>query len=175
MDFAIPAAISQDLDRLRDFIRIQLVPDLPSWTRKQKMPKTFFQRMGAGGWYGFKVKDGRLVRGSALRETIIAEELAKASPGVAIVSLAHVDLGLMGLILVWLAASSPGLRGFRRAGKNRDVSGQHGKYSRQRCRRHFHARRQGRWWVDSERNQGVCHQRSYCRSGCDYSRFRSRS
>ena len=30
MDFAIPAAISQDLDWLRDFIRIQLVPDLPS-------------------------------------------------------------------------------------------------------------------------------------------------
>ena len=99
MDFAIPAAISQDLDRLRDFIRIQLVPNLPSWTRKQKMPKTFFHRMGAGGWYGFKVKGGCLVRGSALREAILAEELAKASPGVAIVSLAHVDLGLMGLFL----------------------------------------------------------------------------
>jgi len=62
MDFAIPAAISQDLDRLRDFIRIQLVPDLPSWTRKQKMPETFFHRMGAGGWYGFKVEGGRLGR-----------------------------------------------------------------------------------------------------------------
>ena len=99
MDFAIPAAISQDLDRLRDFIRIQLVPDLPSWTRKQKMPETFFHRMGAGGWYGFKVDGGRLVRGSALREAILAEELAKASPGVAIVALAHVDLGLMGLFL----------------------------------------------------------------------------
>jgi alkylation response protein AidB-like acyl-CoA dehydrogenase len=99
MDFAIPAAISQDLDRLKDFIRIQLVPDLPSWTRKQKMPQTFFHRMGAGGWYGFKVKAGRLVRGSALREAILAEELAKTSPGVAIVALAHVDLGLMGLFL----------------------------------------------------------------------------
>ncbi len=99
MDFAMPAAISQDLDRLRDFIRIQLVPDLPSWTQKQKMPETFFHHMGAGGWYGFKVKGGRLVRGSALREAIVAEELAKVSPGAAIVALAHVDLGLMGLFL----------------------------------------------------------------------------
>lgn len=99
MDFAIPAAISQDLDRLRDFIRTQLVPDLPSWTQKQKIPDTFFHRMGEGGWYGFKTKGGRLIRGPALREAMIAEELAKASPGVAIVALAHVDLGLMGLFL----------------------------------------------------------------------------
>ena len=99
MDFAIPAAISQDLDRLRDFIPTQLVPDLPSWTQKQKIPATFFHRMGEGGWYGFKIKGGCLIRGSALREAMIAEELAKASPGVAIAALAHVDLGLMGLFL----------------------------------------------------------------------------
>jgi alkylation response protein AidB-like acyl-CoA dehydrogenase len=99
MDFAIPAAISQDLDRLRDFIRTQLVPDHPSWTQKQKIPDTFFHRMGEGSWYGFKIKGGCLIRGSALREAMIAEELAKASPGVAIAALAHVDLGLMGLFL----------------------------------------------------------------------------
>jgi alkylation response protein AidB-like acyl-CoA dehydrogenase len=99
MDFAIPTAISQDLDRLRDFIRTQLLPDLPSWTHKQKIPDTFFYRMGEGGWYGFKIKGGRLIRGSALREAMIAEELAKVSPGVAIAALAHVDLGLMGLFL----------------------------------------------------------------------------
>jgi alkylation response protein AidB-like acyl-CoA dehydrogenase len=55
--------------------------------------------LGAGGWYGIKVKGERLIRGSALREAMIAEELAKVSPGVAIVALAHVDLGLMGLFL----------------------------------------------------------------------------
>jgi alkylation response protein AidB-like acyl-CoA dehydrogenase len=96
MDFTIPAAISQDLDRLRDFIRTQLVPDLPSWTQKQKILHRFFHLMGEGGWYGFKIKGGRLIRGSELREAmIIAEELAKASPGVTIVALAHVDLELM--------------------------------------------------------------------------------
>ena len=99
MDFAIPAAISQDLDRLRVFIRTQLVPNLQSWTQKQKMPARFFHLMGEGGWYGLKIKGSRLIRGSALREAMIAEELAKASPGVAIVALAHVDLGLMGLFL----------------------------------------------------------------------------
>ena len=99
MGFAIPAAISQELNRFRDFVRIQLMPDLPSWTPKQKIPDTFSQLMGKGGWYGIKIKGGRLVRGSALREAMIAEELAKVSPGVAIVALAHVDLGLMGLFL----------------------------------------------------------------------------
>ncbi len=117
MDFAIPAAISQDLDRLRDFIRTQLMPDLPSWTQKQKIPDTFFHRMGEGGWFGFKTKGGRLIRGSALREAMIAEELAKASPGVAIVALAHADLGLMGLYLFGSQTSSSNLWGFRRAGQ----------------------------------------------------------
>ena len=99
MDFAIPTAVSQDLDGLRDFIRTRLVPDLPSWTHRQKIPDTFFHLMGAGGWYGIKIKGGRLIRGSAVREAMIAEELARVSPGVAIVALAHVDLGLMGLFL----------------------------------------------------------------------------
>ena len=99
MDFAIPTAISQDLDRLRDFIRTQIVPDLSTWTQKQKIPDTFFHLMGKSGWYGFKIKGGRLIRGSAFRVVVIAEEMAKVSPGVAVAALAHVDLGLMGLFL----------------------------------------------------------------------------
>jgi short/branched chain acyl-CoA dehydrogenase len=99
MDFTIPTAISQDLNRLRDFIRTQIVLDLPSWTQKQKIPDTFFHLMGKSGWYGFKIKGGRLIRGSAFREAVIAEEMAKVSPGVAVAALAHVDLGLMGLFL----------------------------------------------------------------------------
>jgi alkylation response protein AidB-like acyl-CoA dehydrogenase len=99
MDFSIPAAINQDLNRLRDFIRTQIIPDLSSWTQKQKMPDTFLPLLGAGGWYGIKMKGERLNRGSVLREAMIAEALAKASPGLAIVALAHIDLGLMGLFL----------------------------------------------------------------------------
>ena len=99
MDFAIPAAITQDLNQLKDIVRTQIVPNLSSWAQKQKMPDTFLHLLGAGGWYGIKMKGERLIRGSVLREAMIAEELAKVSPGVAIVALAHVDLGLMGLFL----------------------------------------------------------------------------
>ena len=99
MDFAIPAAVTRDLDQLKEFIQTKLVPDLPTWTQQQKIPDSFFKMMGDGGWYGLKMKDGRLIRGSALRESMIAEELAKTSPGAAIVALAHVDLGLMGIFL----------------------------------------------------------------------------
>jgi alkylation response protein AidB-like acyl-CoA dehydrogenase len=99
MDFAIPTAITQDVNRLRDFIRTHIAPGLSSWAQEQNMPDTFLHLLGAGGWYGIKMKGERLIRESALREAMIAEELAKVSPGVAIVALAHVDLGLMGLFL----------------------------------------------------------------------------
>ena len=99
MDFAMPSAISQDLDRLRDFIRTHLTPNLSSWTHAQKIPPAFFHLMGKSGWYGFRIEGDSLVRDSAQREAAISEELAKASPGVAIAALAHVDLGLMGLSL----------------------------------------------------------------------------
>ena len=99
MDFAIPTAITQDLHRFRELIRTELVPNLSSWTQKQKIPDTFLRLLGTGGWFGFKIEGERLVKGSALRESMIAEELAKTSPGVAIVALAHVDLGLTGFFL----------------------------------------------------------------------------
>jgi short/branched chain acyl-CoA dehydrogenase len=99
MDFATPAEVSEDLERLREFIKSHLVPELPSWSRKRELPPAFFRHMGEDGWFGLKFKDGRLARGSALNEAFIAEELAKVSPGAAIAALAHVDLGLMGLFL----------------------------------------------------------------------------
>jgi alkylation response protein AidB-like acyl-CoA dehydrogenase len=99
MDFAIPAAISEDLARFKNFIKTRIVPDLPSWNRRRELPPAFFYQMGDGGWFGLKFKDGRLTRESALKEALVAEELAVVSPGVAIAALAHIDLGLMGLFL----------------------------------------------------------------------------
>jgi alkylation response protein AidB-like acyl-CoA dehydrogenase len=99
MDFTIPAAISDDLLLFEEFIKAHVKPDLLSWSRKQQLPTAFFQLMGESGWYGLEIEKGRLRRRSALREAVIAEELAKLSPGVAIAALAHVDLGLMGLFL----------------------------------------------------------------------------
>jgi len=99
MDFAIPQEVSEDLARFKDFIKTLIVPNLPSWNRQRELPPAFFQHMGAGGWFGLRFKDGRLIRGSALKEALVAEELASVSPGAAIADLAHIDLGLMGLLL----------------------------------------------------------------------------
>ncbi len=99
MDFAIPTAVSEDLARFKDFIKTHIVPNLPSWNRHRELSPAFFHQMGAGGWFGLEFKDGRLARESALKEALVAEQLAIVSPGVAIAALAHVDLGLMGLFL----------------------------------------------------------------------------
>ncbi|MBT8365808.1 MAG: acyl-CoA/acyl-ACP dehydrogenase [Deltaproteobacteria bacterium] len=99
MDFAIPTALAENIVRFKDFVKAHIKPDLPSWNQNRELPPAFFHRMGEGGWFGLKFKDGRLTRESALMEALVAEELAIASPGVAIAALAHVDLGLMGLFL----------------------------------------------------------------------------
>ncbi len=99
MDFAIPQAVSEDLARFKDFIKTHISPNLPSWNRQRELPPAFFHHMGKGGWFGLRFKDGRLIRESALKAALVAEELALVSPGVAIADLAHIDLGLMGLFL----------------------------------------------------------------------------
>ena len=99
MDFAIPTALAEDIVGFKDFVKTYIKPDLPSWNQNRELPPAFFHRMGEGGWFGLKLKDGRLTRESTLMEALVAEELAIASPGVAIAALAHVDLGLMGLFL----------------------------------------------------------------------------
>jgi short-chain 2-methylacyl-CoA dehydrogenase len=99
MDFAVPPAVAKDLNRFKQFIKTHVSPDLKSWTRQRELPPAFFQRMGEGGWFGLGFRDGRLTRESALKEALVAEELAVVSPGVAIAALAHVDLGLMGVYL----------------------------------------------------------------------------
>lgn len=99
MDFAIPQAVSEDLARFKDFIKTHISPNLPSWNRQRELPPAFFHHMGKGGWFGLRFKNGRLIRKSALKAALVAEELALVSPGVAIADLAHIDLGLMGLFL----------------------------------------------------------------------------
>ena len=99
MDFAIPTALAEDIVGFKDFVKTYIKPNLPSWNQNRELPPAFFHRTGEGGWFGLKFKDGRLTRESVLMEALVAEELAIASPGVAIAALAHVDLGLMGLFL----------------------------------------------------------------------------
>jgi alkylation response protein AidB-like acyl-CoA dehydrogenase len=99
MDFAIPHSLSEEIIGFKRFIKDRIISELPGWYRRQEIPAEFFREMGTGGWYGMELKEGRLFRGSALKEALIAEELAKVSPGVAVAALAQIDLGLMALFL----------------------------------------------------------------------------
>ena len=99
MDFALPTEITEDTDKFEAFIRTEIVPDLPDWSHKKELPHALFPKMGAQGWFGLKYENGSLIRKSALKESVVAEKLAQISPGVAIATLAHIDLGLMGLYL----------------------------------------------------------------------------
>jgi alkylation response protein AidB-like acyl-CoA dehydrogenase len=99
MDFAVPADITEDMDKFEAFIKTDIIPDLPNWRHNRALPRTFFHKMGKQGWFGLKFDNKSLIRGSALKESMIAEKLAITSPGVAIATLAHIDLGLMGLFL----------------------------------------------------------------------------
>jgi len=99
MDFAIPHTLSEEMISFKKFIKDRIKSELPEWYQRQEIPAEFFREMGTGRWYGIESKEGRLSRGSALREALIAEELAKISPGVAVAALAQIDLGLMALLL----------------------------------------------------------------------------
>jgi len=99
MDFAISQDLQDELDRFREFLADHIAPRISAWYRHKELPRDFFEKMGTGGWYGFEASQGRLVKRPALREALIAEELARISPGAAIAALAHADLGMMGLCL----------------------------------------------------------------------------
>ena len=104
MDFTIPDELAEDLACFEEFLAEHLVPHLASWQRAGQVAPDFYRAMGAAGWFGRRSAGGRLQGRSAFWEALIAERLAKASPGVAIAVLAHVDLGLMGLHLFGSAA-----------------------------------------------------------------------
>jgi alkylation response protein AidB-like acyl-CoA dehydrogenase len=104
VDFTIPQHIAQDVDRFRGLLKGSFAAELAAWHRAGELSREFFAELGQGGWYGTVFVNGRLSRGSALREAMIAEEFAKVSPGAAIAALAHADLGLMGLTLFGSAA-----------------------------------------------------------------------
>lgn len=99
MDFSIPASLSEELDGFKVFLNTHLKPNLSTWYKKGEVSLDFYNEMGKAGWYGFRMEGNHLVKNSALRESLIQEELAKLSPGVAVAVLAHINLGLTGLFL----------------------------------------------------------------------------
>ncbi len=99
MNFAVPTALTEDIQSFREFLDAGVKPQLPAWYQAEQIPRDLFRALGSGGWYGMRMEDDRLVYPSALREALLMEELAKVSPGLAVAVLAQADLGLMGLHL----------------------------------------------------------------------------
>jgi hypothetical protein len=84
MDFSIPAAFSEELEGFKVFLNKHLKPNLSTWYKSGEVSLNFYNEMGNAGWYGFRMEGHHLVKNSALRESLIQEELAKLSPGVAV-------------------------------------------------------------------------------------------
>lgn len=102
MDFEIPAQYRDDLKRFETFLDMHLEPYLADWYRKGEIPRGFFQELGAKGWLGFDIQDGKYTTQPALKQALLMEKLAAISPGVAVAVLAHIALGIEGL---WLFGS----------------------------------------------------------------------
>ncbi len=99
MDFSMPKELLAEVALFKDLLRVELEASLDSWYRQRHLPREFFEGLGRAGGYGFHLAEGRLVKASAFREALFAQELAQRSPGAAIAALAHADLGMMGLFL----------------------------------------------------------------------------
>ncbi|MGE5843024.1 MAG: acyl-CoA dehydrogenase family protein, partial [Deltaproteobacteria bacterium] len=102
MDFSIPQGNLEETVRFKAFLGEHLLPRLSQWYEQGAVPRSFFSLVAEQGWFSFAFSDDRITKHSALREALLAEELAKISPGVAVAVLAHQDLGMAGL---WLFGS----------------------------------------------------------------------
>jgi alkylation response protein AidB-like acyl-CoA dehydrogenase len=102
MDFEIPSGLNKDAERFKVFLSEYVMPNVSSWYQERAVPRTLFLAVGREGWFGFEIKEGRLVKQSALKAGMATEQLALISPGVAVAVMGHAGLGLMGL---WLFGS----------------------------------------------------------------------
>lgn len=99
MDFSLPEELWLEAKQFKAFLDAGFDTRLTAWYRQRELPREFFAELGRAGGYGWAVSEKRLVKRSAFREALFAEELARRSPGAAVAALAHADLGVMGLFL----------------------------------------------------------------------------
>jgi alkylation response protein AidB-like acyl-CoA dehydrogenase len=109
MDFSLPAEVLDDRKRFIQFVEAQIKPNLHDWYGEESVPRNLIETMGKGEWLGFSLRGGRIEEQSALTQAVRTEELAKLSPGVAVVVLVQISLGAKG---VWLFGSEDQKRTF---------------------------------------------------------------
>jgi short-chain 2-methylacyl-CoA dehydrogenase len=102
MDFSLSKQTLEEIERFKSFLAKNLSPSLSLWYEQGAVPRSFLSLAAEEGWFNFSVKENRVVKHSALRGALLAEEVAKIAPGVGVALLAHQDLGLTGL---WLFGS----------------------------------------------------------------------
>ena len=102
MDFSIPESLMKERDQFKDFLNRHLTGNAAKWYQEGSVPRSHYPALARGGWFGFKMEGQRMVKLSTLREALLMEQLAILSPGLAIATLVHEDLGIMGL---WLFGS----------------------------------------------------------------------
>lgn len=100
MDFSIPEKYTTELNRFVEFLQSKLKPNLNTWIKAGAVPNSFFRELGRNGWLGFSKENGEMKEQPILLQSLLMEELAKISPGVAIAVLVQISLGLKGLHLI---------------------------------------------------------------------------
>ncbi|GKT09287.1 acyl-CoA dehydrogenase family protein [Desulforhabdus sp. TSK] len=99
MDFLLPDEIIEDRRRFTDFLNVHLVPNVGAWYGEGAVPRGFFQEMGKEGWLAYDRGAKGTVEQSVLKQSVLMEDLAKISPGVAVAVLVQISLGTKGLTL----------------------------------------------------------------------------
>lgn len=102
MEFNLPEDVLEDRRAFLRFVAARIKPYLLSWHQEEKVPRSLIEEMGNEGWLGFSVSSGTMEEHSALKQSVRIEELARLSPGVAVVVLVQISLGAKG---VWLFGS----------------------------------------------------------------------
>jgi len=99
MDFSLPDQYKTEVKRFNEFLKNDVRPKLNGWTESGVIPNAFFQELGRNNWLGFTNEDGQWTAQSVLLQSLLMEEIAKMSPGLAIAVLVQISLGLKGLHL----------------------------------------------------------------------------
>lgn len=99
MDFLLPDEIIEDRKRFAGFLNVHLVPNVAAWYGEGAVPRRFFQELGKEGWLAYDSGAKGPVEQSVLKQSVLMEELAKISPGVAVAVLVQISLGTKGLTL----------------------------------------------------------------------------
>lgn len=99
MDFSTPEGISKELDRFKAFLETELLPNLQGWYEAGAVPRSFFDRLGQGGWFGYERRGDTVVARPSLEQSALMEHLATLSPGVGVAVAVHTSLGMKALHL----------------------------------------------------------------------------